>query len=285
MSRKAGTLLLLLLLTSSAGCISSSGTDASDAIGVVVSIPPYAEWVREVGGDYVDVTILIPEGSSPHTYEVTPQQMVRVSKASLWVKNGVGLEHWADKIVQTNEDIAIVDISSGVELIGNPDDGGMYDAHVWLSPHTARQGVEMIADTLSAIDPSHREYYTSRCNDYLGRLSSIESEILAAAEAATGKTFLVYHPAWAYFARDFGLTQIAVEDEGKEPGPEYLATIIELARERGITVVFVEPQFSPDDVQVIANEIGGTVVSINPLAETYLDNLQLAAEAIMGGLA
>ncbi len=285
MNRQAIILLLMLLLSSAAGCISSSGTDSSDAIGVVVSIPPYAEWVEQVGGEYVDVTILVPEGASPHTYEVTPQQMVRVSKASLWVKNGVGLEHWADKIVETNGDITVVDISSGVSLIGDANDDERYDAHVWLSLQTAREGIGMIADALIGLDPEHAAYYESRAESYRSHLAGLEQSIAAAVEGSDSRTFLVFHPAWAYFARDFGLTQIAIEDEGKEPGPDYLSSVITTAKELGITVVFIEPQFSPDDAGVIADEIGGTVVSINPLAKSYLTNMEAVAQSIIGGLA
>lgn len=285
MNRQANIVLLMLLLSSTTGCISSSGTDSSDAIGVVVSIPPYAEWVEQVGGEYVDVTILVPEGASPHTYEITPQQMVRVSKASLWVKNGVGLEQWADKIVKTNDDIIVVDISSGVSLIGDTDDDERYDAHVWLSLQAARAGVSMIANALIGIDPEHAAYYESRAETYRSSLFGLEQSIATAVGESDSRTFLVFHPAWAYFARDFGLIQIAIEDEGKEPGPEYLSSVVNTARELGIAVVFIEPQFSPDDANVIADEIGGTVVSINPLAKSYLANMGSVAQSIIEGLA
>ena len=284
MNRQAVVVLLMLLLVSAAGCISSTDQVPSGAVGVVVSIPPYAEWVEEIGGEYVDVTILVPEGASPHTYEVTPNQMVQVSKASLWVKNGVGLEHWADKIAETNDDITVVDISHAATLIETSEDGGRYDAHVWLSPQTARDGVSMIADALSGLDPSHADYYADNRDSYIERITFLEERIQEAVDGSESKTFLVFHPAWAYFARDFGLTQIAIEDEGKEPGPEYLGSIVELAKELGITVVFVEPQFSSDDASVIAAEIGGSVVSINPLSQEYLENMESVAQAIIGGL-
>ncbi|HOP09086.1 MAG TPA: zinc ABC transporter substrate-binding protein, partial [Candidatus Methanofastidiosa archaeon] len=272
-------------------CISGDGENDNDKIGIVVSIPPYSEWASSVGGDKVTVTIIVPEGQSPHTYEPTAETMIKVSEASIWVKNGVGLEFWADEIVETNSDIDIVDISEGVDLIptdGEDDDGdhdeGGYDAHIWMSIEVAKKGVEQIYAALVEVDPENEEYYRGNMEDYLDELSDLDQYIIDNIGADSGKMFIVFHPAWTYFARDYGLVQISIEEGGKEAGPEQIANIVDQAEEYGISVIFTEPQFSSDDAKVIANEIDGIVVSINPLASNYVENMKTVLNALVEGL-
>lgn len=275
----AGILLCCTLCIMSA-CISSQD-GGEESLGVVVSIPPYGEWAEKIGGEHVDVTVLIPEGSSPHTYEPTPNQMVDVSKAELWIKNGAGLEFWADKIVQTNKSIMTIDISEMAALI---EIDGSYDPHVWLSTETARNATYEIYRALSTIDPENESYYQANYAAYINDIDAINTQIMAILDEKESRTFLVMHPAFSYFARDYGLTQIALEESGKEPGPERITTIIEDAKELGITTIFVEPQFSAQEAEIVAKEIGGSVVAINPLAHDYLDNLITIAESLEEGL-
>lgn len=283
-----GILLLALL---GAGCITSGGTD-DGTIGIIVSIPPYVEWAERVGGAYVSVTPVVPAGASPHTYEITPGQMVTISDAAMWIKNGVGLEHWADKIVSANKSLVIVDISEGVDLIplyDDADDGhggvGAYDAHIWLSLTVAQDGVYRIADALMTLDPAHADEYAANRDAYLAELEALDATITARLESMQGRHFLVFHPAWSYFARDYGLVQLSIEKDGKEPGPEHMRSIIDQARDLGITVVFIEPQYSPDDARTIATAIGGSVVALNPLSEDYLAGMDAVADALSEGLA
>jgi len=271
--------ILFILIVSTTACISEE--DQSDKIGIVVSIPPYSEWAMAVGGEMVNVTILVPEGQSPHTYEPTPEQMIKVSKARIWIKNGVGLEFWADKIVESNSDLDIVDISKDVDLIPR---GDGYDAHLWLSIEIAKKGVEQIYDALVVIDPENEDYYRENMEEYLDELNELDMFVKDRIGIDSQKMFIVFHPAWTYFARDYGLVQIPIEEEGKEPGPERLANIVDQARENGISVIFVEPQFSDNDAKVIANEIGGVVVSINPLSSNYIENTRTMVEALVEGL-
>ncbi|MBN1786703.1 MAG: zinc ABC transporter substrate-binding protein [Candidatus Methanofastidiosa archaeon] len=280
--RKFIALVLMIPILFASACISDTDDGGEGKIGIVVSIPPYYEWASMVGGENVEVTILIPEGQSPHTYEPTPSQMIKVSEASIWVKNGVGLEFWADKVIENNSDIDIVDISEGIDLI--PIDGG-YDAHVWLSIINAMNGVQSIYESLSGIDPENADYYRENMESYLEDLEAMDRYLKEKLESASGNRFIVFHPAWSYFSREYGLEQIAIEEDGKEPGPEMIVSIIEMARDYGINVIFVEPQFSIENAQVIANEIDGVVISINPLSSDYIENMRTVANALVEGLA
>jgi zinc transport system substrate-binding protein len=234
-----------------------------------------------VGGEYVDVTVLVPEGASPHTYELTPSTVVKAESAEMWVKNGVGLEFWAEKVMKVNDDITIIDASQGVELI---DVNGGYDPHIWLSLDVARNAVDAIAEGLAGLDPEHAEHYRANRDAYIERLDTVDGHIRSTLQDVDNKMFIAYHSAWSYFARDYGLTQIAIEQEGKEPTPQHLASVIEIARDNDIHVIFVEPQFSPDDANTIAEEIDGSVLSINPLARSYADNMEDIAETLREGM-
>lgn len=282
-SPRTGSFILVCLISCAllSGCIGSDTEGETDAIDVIVSIPPYSEWVEAVGGEYVDVTVLVPEGASPHTYELTPSTVVKAESAEMWVKNGVGLEFWAEKVMKVNDDITIIDASQGVELI---DVNGGYDPHIWLSLDVARNAVDAIAEGLAGLDPEHAEHYRANRDAYIERLDTVDGHIRSTLQDVDNKMFIAYHSAWSYFARDYGLTQIAIEQEGKEPTPQHLASVIEIARDNDIHVIFVEPQFSPDDANTIAEEIDGSVLSINPLARSYADNMEDIAETLREGM-
>ncbi|MHC1604457.1 MAG: metal ABC transporter solute-binding protein, Zn/Mn family [Candidatus Methanofastidiosia archaeon] len=281
--------VLLIVVSFISGCIAGNEQGTEDKLGVVVSIAPYAEWVKNVGGDKVDVTILIPPGASPHTYEPTPSQLIKVSNAKIFVKNGVGLEFWTDKIAETNKNILIVDISEGIELMPLSSEearehGLLYDPHIWLSLKNAKKGVRQICETLSEIDPDNESYYITNMNKYVEKLDMLDGEITEKLYTVENKKIIVFHPAWSYFCKDYGLEQIPVEQEGKEPGPQYIAEIIKTAKENNITVVFVEPQFNQNSARIIANEINGNVVAIDPLAENYIENMRITVDKLIEGL-
>ena len=281
MPLKLKLLAIICLISVSSYVIPSiKGACSQGKLGVIVSIAPLAEWVKSVGGNKIDVAILVPPGASPHTYEPKPSQLIKVGKAKIFVKNGVGLEFWADKIVKINKDILIVDISKGVKLIElSPEKQKKYhylkDPHLWLSLRNAKKGVEEIYETLSKVDPENVEYYRKNMNEYIQKLDALDKEISKKLKTVRNKKFIVFHPSWSYFSQDYGLEQIPIERGGKEPGPKYMRKIIDTARRNNIKVVFMEPQFNQKTVQIIAREINGRVISINPLAEDYLENMRI----------
>jgi zinc transport system substrate-binding protein len=264
-------------------CASESEEDSR--LGVVVTILPQVEFVENVGGDRVNVTVMVPPGASPHTYEPKPAQLKALAEATLYAKVGSGVEFelvWMEKLLATNEEIVVVDCSKGVERQEavtedehEDEHHGAMDPHIWMSPTNARLMVQNICDGLIEVDPGNRRYYEQNRDVYLKQLTEIDREIRSGLATVKNRQFMVYHPAFGYFAREYNLTMIPLEIEGKEPTAAGLTHLIEQAKAHDIRVIFAEPQFDPKSAEVIAEAIGGEVVLIDPLARDYTDNLRL----------
>lgn len=287
MSRiKVVSLIFLLILSSLtiAGCTEEEEDDYD--LNIVVTIPPQKEFVDEIGGEKVKVTVMVPPGQEPHSYEPTTQQMKEVSKADIYFKIGSGIDfelNWMDNMKEQNPDMVVVDGSEGIELIEmsehheheETNNEEHMDPHIWMSPPNAVQMINNLLETMKEEDEVNADFYDENAQKYKLELQSLHTDIKDILEPFEGKKFLVYHPSFGYLAEEYNLTQIAVEEEGKEPGTQGLQAIIEQAKEENITVVFVEPQFDQSSAETIADEIDGKVVSINPLAEDYIDNLEV----------
>lgn len=242
---------------------------------VVVSVLPQAEFAEAIGGEMVDVSVMIPPGGSPATYEPTPSQLRDLAQAKLYVRIGhIPFERaWLDKILRANSHLTVVDTSEGIEIVDN-------DPHIWNSPRLVKIQVEHICQALIEVDPQHRSQYTGNKTAYLRALDELDMEIRKALGDPPQRAFLVFHPVWGYFARDYGLEQIAIEEEGKEPSASDIAHLIGTAKAKGIKVVFVQPQFSERHAEVVAQQLGGSLVEIDPLARDYRANLRQVAETI-----
>jgi len=221
---------------------------------------------------------MIPPGASPHTYEVTADQMTQLSDAKMYAKVGSPVEFelvWMDKLIALNKTMLVVDCSKGINLIESqdPDEPGL-DPHIWLSIKNAKIMVQNLCDGLVQVDVANKAFYEKNCADYLQELSALDASFLADLSGVTNRSFIVFHPAFGYFARDYDLTQIGVEQEGKEPDAEYLVRLIEEAKTGNIKVVFVSPQYSARSAQTVAGEIGGEVVVIDPLAREFIENMR-----------
>ena len=274
-------LVLLLLVPLLCGCISQNELP-SGKINVATTIAPLGDFITAVGGDKVEVTVLVPPGAEPHTYEPTPSQMKDVAKAKLYVMNGGGLEFWMDKVLQVNKEMLIVDSSRGVKLVN--ESGGETDPHIWISLRNAAIQVNNICTGLIQVDPANGDYYRKNRDDYLLKLKALDGELNRTFAAKASRIFIVYHPAWTYFARDYNLDQIPILENEKEPGPKYLGSIIDLARRNNITVIFVEPQYNPKSAEVIAQEIKARIVTPDPLGQNYLENMHYAGQEIARSL-
>jgi len=252
----------------------------SGGLRVVVTIPPQAEFVEKVGGEHLQVTVLVPPGANPHTYEPTARQMIEVAKAKIYFQVGSGIDlelTFTEKIVKINSGIIVVNCSEGIRIVDR-------DPHVWLSPKNAKIIVKNIYKALVQVDPENEEYYRRNMESYLRELESLDEEIRGILENLTDRCFIVYHPAWGYFARDYNLTQIPVEKEGKEPTARGLMALIDQARELNKKVIFVSPQFDRRKAETIAENIDGKVVFLDPLAKDYVNNLRLVALKIAGSM-
>lgn len=271
-----GTLIVLALALNLAGCTSTATpTAAGGKVRVVVSILPQAYFVERIGGDRVEVTVMVPPGASPATYEPTAGQMRDLSQADVYVRIRVPFEEaWMDKIAAANPGMLIVDSSAGIERIGGK------DPHIWLSPRLVKVQAENIYQGLIEVDPEHAGFYAQNKEQFVADLDALDAEIAETLAGVKGKKFMVFHPAWSYFARDYGLEQIPVEVEGKEPSAAELAELIETAKTNDIEVIFVSPQFSTRSAETIARQIGGKVVFVDPLARDWMNNLRSVARTL-----
>jgi zinc transport system substrate-binding protein len=278
--------LMLLLATTliavAAGC--NQEADSTGKTVVAVSILPQAGFVEAVGGDKVEVVVMVPPGASPHTYEVTPDQMTQLSKAKMYTKVGSPVEFeltWMDKLIAVNKKMLVVDCSKGIDLMESqdPDEPGI-DPHIWLSVKNAKIMVQNICDGMVQVDAANKDYYEENCAAYLVKLTELDSEMAADLSGVSNRSFIVFHPAFGYFARDYNLKQIAVEQGGKEPNADYIVRLIKEAKEQDIRVVFVSPQYNTKSAEVIAGEIGGKVVIIDPLAKDFIDNMRAIESAM-----
>lgn len=298
-------LMPLLLLAAQVG-------NASERLPVFVSIVPQKYFLEQIGKDLVDVKIMVQPGASPATYEPKPKQMVDIAKADLYFAIGVPFEKaWLAKIAGANPEMEIIHTDRNIEKLpmathhhhdGEEADHGEpahhaedepsgetgeetgTDPHIWLSPPLVKVQAQTIRDALVEADPAHRSIYEANFRQFAGSLDQLDAELKGLFSNAEGRKFMVFHPAWGYFAHAYGLTQVAVEIEGKEPKPAQLTGLIRYAREQDIRVVFAQPQFSSKSAQVIAREIGGRVAVADPLAEAWLDNLRTLAESFKSAL-
>ncbi|AQU03014.1 MAG: zinc ABC transporter substrate-binding protein [Dehalococcoides mccartyi] len=265
------TLLSSLLL---AGCQEDSSSAAK--LKIAVSIVPLKEFTQQIAGDKAEVILMVPPGAEPHTYQPLPSQMVDISQADMYVKLGsdFGFEQtWISKILALNHSMLMVDSSVNITLESSPEGDGA-DPHIWLSPRNAIQMVKNITTGLMSLDPENKSYYAANRDAYLAKLEQLDNEITLALSHLHNRTFLVFHPAWAYFARDYNLKELSIEIEGKEPTPQQMIEIIDLAIQNNISIVFASPQFSSRSAESIASEIGGQVIMIDPLAQDYIKNME-----------
>lgn len=290
--------LLLMAAAVLCGCISEDDSQAAsslnisegnisgaapDKIKVAASISPLRDFAKAVGGERVEVMTVIPPGAEPHTFEPTPSLMVELSRADLYVMNGAGLEFWISRLLEANRDLHLVDSSQGIDL--QSENRGEIDPHIWLSLRNAEIQVRNIAAGLSEVDPQGSDVYARNRDDYIESLRALDREFNESLASAEKKIFIVHHPAWSYFARDYGLRQVPLMENEKEPGPKYMSQVIDLARQSNITTIFVEPEYNPKAAEVIASEMSAKVVSLDPLADGYLDNMAHAGREIAKSMA
>lgn len=276
--------LIVVLLGLLTGLACGSNTE-SDRVTVVVTIFPLADFVKNVGGDRVEVTTLMEAGDSPHTWEPSPQQVKTIADARLMVINGAGLEFWTEKVIDAaaSPDLAMVDTSifpriEGLLLTGDEHDHGDdsehgVNPHIWLDPVLAQRQVEAIAQGLVMVDPDGKTVYLENAAAYLAELSALDEEIRNTTESFTIRQFIAFHPAWSYFANRYGLVEAAVIEEapGKEPSVAYIQEVVDKARDLEVKAIFAEPQFSSRAAETIAAESGAEVLFLDPIGGADLE--------------
>jgi len=292
------TILLLFIISTLSGCISTN--ESEEKLNVLVSIVPQAELLETLGGKHIELTVLVPPGDSPHTYEPTPEQLIKISQADAYFIVGSGIEFELSQLTtiqEQNPSMSIIDCSKEISLLSfdseNIEDDHNEsehdhetegaDPHIWTSPENYKKMAENVKDGLIALDPFNQTDYQTAYDSYQDNLTNLNNTISSILEPYQNKSFMVYHPAWGYFASSYQLNQIAIEDDGKQPGPAGIAAIISQATRENITTIFISPQFDSSSAQTIADEINGTVITADPLMENYYDTLIGLAQALQQG--
>lgn len=270
-----------------------SAAPAVSQLSVFVTVAPLQTFAERVGGERVTVQVMVPPGRSPETYEPTPRQSAALATADLYVRVGMPFEEaWMPRIVAANPRLTVFDARAGLELrpladhrhehgpAGSQPAAAGLDPHIWTSPPLVRIMTARLRDQLIALDPAHAPDYTASWAAFDAELAALDAELRARLAPLRQRRFLVYHPAWGYFAAAYGLEQIAIEHEGKEPGARRLTALIDQARAQRIGVVFIEPQSDRRAAARLAQAIGAQVQAIDPLSPDYAATLRQFAAAL-----
>lgn len=261
---------------------------------VFVSIPPQAWLVKRLAGETVEVQTLLPPGANPHTFELDSRQMKKLSKASLYLTLGMPFDRvLAGQAGSLNAALKVVGMDAGIAKIAAEEHaheaeeghvcgvGG--DPHIWLSP---RLMCAMASNTVSALGtllPQQREALAGSLQATVAGIMAVDAGVRGKLDALRVKTWVAYHPSWSYFARDYGLTLVVIEQDGKAPAARHLAAVIGQARDAGVTVVFAERQYDPRSSQILARQLGARLEMTDPLQEDWPALMQDAAEKLAGG--
>lgn len=286
-------ILLILLAGLSAGMWSCNTTPESNTKQkvVTVTILPQQYLLNQLAGDKFSVNVLIPEDANHETYEPTARQMIETGNSFAYFKLGL-LEvekSWLENICESNPELKVYITSTGIDLIKGDEhehgdhvhEGGI-DPHIWLSVSTMRIQAENIATSLTEIDPDNKEYYQTNLLTLLTNLDSLDSEIRNLFTVAGTKSFMIFHPSLAYFARDYNLEQIPIEEEGKEPSPAYMKQLIDIAKEKKITTIFISSQFNNQSAVTIARQLNARVEEFNPSSPDWINNMRSIAQKLAG---
>ena len=269
--------ILFVLLLTACGQADDAEVVEDEKLSVTVSIVPQQYFAERIGGDLVNVTVMVEPGQSPATYEPKPDQMTALAESDAYISIGVPFESsWLEKIEAANTGMLMIDTTQGIDR--HATSSGGFDPHIWLSPSLVKVQSETIYNAFIELDPEHVEQYKANLDAFFADIDALDADIQAALENVDSSKFIVFHPAWGYFASDYGLEQVSIEVEGQEPSAQELADLITMAKEEGIQVIFAQPEFSQEDATTIASEIGGEVLLISPLNADWLENLKSVAD-------
>ena len=257
---------------------------------ITVSILPLKQWAERIVGDSVRVNVLVPPGSSPEMFEPTPRQMSQFSQSELFF--AIGLIDFEQVLIDKfsgQSKPCVVNLAQGGALI----EGHHHyhhghechhaaDPHIWTSCREAKRMVGVMANELAVAYPRCATLFRENAQAFIAEIDSLDAQICAVIDGSERSHFLIFHPALAYFARDYGLTQLCVEDEGKEPSALGMAEIVETAKRTGVSHVLVQQQFDTKSAHTIADALQLPVVQVDPLAEDWLTEMLRMAHIIAG---
>lgn len=286
----------IYLLLAIVGLSACQGKKEGGTRTISVTIEPQRYFAEKIAGDLFQINCVTPAGQSPETYDPTPQQMVQISQSQAYFRIGeIGFEQaWMKNLQSQNPDMAVFDLSEGMELIKNEEEAheegeahphhhhGSVDPHIWTSISGARVIAQNTYQAFIKLDPENQEVYRAGYQRLIEEIDSTEAEMKQLLQPLAGTAFIIYHPALTYFAREFGLKQLCIELDGKEPSPAQLKQLLETATQSGAKVVFVQQEFDQKNAELIAKETGCRLVTINPLSYNWHDEMIRLATILAG---
>lgn len=286
----------IYLLLAIVGLSACQGKKEGGTRTISVTIEPQRYFAEKIAGDLFQINCVTPAGQSPETYDPTPQQMVQISQSQAYFRIGeIGFEQaWMKNLQSQNPDMVVFDLSEGMELIKNEEEAheegeahhhhhhGSVDPHIWTSISGARVIAQNTCQAFIKLDPENQEVYRAGYQRLIEEIDSTEAEMKQLLQPLAGTAFIIYHPALTYFAREFGLKQLCIELDGKEPSPAQLKQLLETATQSGAKVVFVQQEFDQKNAELIAKETGCRLVTINPLSYNWHDEMIRLATILAG---
>ena len=267
-------------------CTACSGRPAQEK-QIMVTIEPQRYFAQQVADTLFEMLTMVPPGTSPESYDPTPRQMAQLARCKAYFCIGyIGFENaWLDRLKQNNPQVAFFNNSQGIPL----ESGHVHthahahdtvDPHTWTSPRAARTIARNICEALSELDPANRLIYQQNLQKLLAEIDRTDQAVQSYLSRSSQKAFIIYHPALTYFARDYGLTQYAIETDGKEPSPEQLKQLVDRAKRESIRTVFIQQEFDRKNAEIIARETGSRLVVINPLSGQWSEEVIRIAKVL-----
>jgi zinc transport system substrate-binding protein len=263
--------------------LSGCQTGPSEKEGVTVTIEPFKYFVDQLTSEKIPVNVMVPMGSSPATYSPTTGQLMALSSASLYVKAGhLGFEEaWMERLKELNPEMEITDLSDGIHLISGEDqlhgdhvhESGI-DPHIWMSPKVVLHFLPHLKDALIKNFPEEKSVIEKNYKSLLTEVETLHNSFENLPGQVKSPRFMIFHPALTYLARDYGLEQISIEYEGKEPSPRKLRELIDRSLEEDIKIIFIQEEFDQRNAAMVRDATGATLVSINPLGYNWTQVMQ-----------
>ena len=257
---------------------------------VTVSILPQKYIVEKIAGDIVDVQVLVPPGASPSTYSLVPSQMKDLSRSKMWLRIGkIGFEDaWHEKIEQGNPDLKVFDTSRTAEWIAAEEEvhgdhvhlHGI-DPHIWMSPEEVEKIAELTYQALADLYPDKSAAFNANFEAFRSEIDVLDEDLIRQFDGLENRKFIIFHPALTYLARDYGLEQVSLEIDGKEPSAKHMSQLVKTAKDEGIRVVFIQKEFDQENARQLAEELDGEVVQIDPLNENWEEQIREIADKLV----
>lgn len=291
-------LVITWLLFIMGGCSAEQHShQTNNKLQVVTTIAPLSYFVERIGGNHVTISVMVPPGGNPHTYEPSPKQLTELAQAHLFVGAGSNVAFeldWLKRLLSLNQQLQFCNAAEGItfrtmkeahyhenETNTSSHERAQYDPHYWLTPANGVLIARNVATALAKTDATHAAEYNANAATLIAELQTLEQEIRKELAPLKQRRFLVFHPAWGYYADAFGLEQLSLEVEGKTLTPRQMQRVIALAREQNIHTIFVSPQFNTMQAATIATDINGVTATVDPLSSDYQNNLRQATKAFV----